>query len=58
MRTAGFLVAILCLPVVAQAQQPLTLEIRDFATVPISGLPLGKTNNEMLLSRVNTIRPR
>src|SRR5918994_995673 len=56
MRTAGFLVAVLCLPVVAQAQQPLTLEIRDFATVPISGLPLGKTNNEMLLSRVNTIR--
>jgi hypothetical protein len=56
MRTAGFFFAVLCLPVVTQAQQPLTLEIKDFATVPISGLPLGKTNNEMLLSRVNTIR--
>jgi hypothetical protein len=56
MRSAGFLLAVLCLPVIAQAQQPLMLEMKDFATVPISGLPLGKTNNEMLLSRVNTIR--
>ncbi len=34
----------------------MTLEIKDFATVPISGVPLGKTSNEMLLSRVNAIR--
>src|SRR5687767_4544134 len=56
MRTAGFLVAVLCLPVVSHAQQPLTLEIKDFATVPISGLPLSKTNNERLLPRVDAIR--
>ena len=56
MRTACFLLALLSLPTAAWAQQVLTLEIKDFATVPITGLPLGKTSNEMLLSRVNAIR--
>ena len=56
MRIAGLLLAVLGLSAVAQAQQTLTLEIKDFATVPISGLPVGKTSNEMLLSRVNAIR--
>ena len=56
MRNAGVLLAVLGLCAAAQAQQPVTLEIRDYATVPISGLPLGKTSNEWLLSRVNAIR--
>ena len=56
MRIAGLLLAVMSLSAAAQAQQTLTLEIRDFATMPITGVPLGKTTNEMLLSRVNAIR--
>src|SRR5688500_8699843 len=56
MRIAGLFLAALSLTTVAQAQQTLTLDITDYATVPISGLPVGKTTNEMLLARVNTIR--
>jgi hypothetical protein len=56
MRFAGVLLAVLGLAATVQAQQTVTIEIRDFATVPITGLPVGKTSNEMLLSRVNTIR--
>jgi hypothetical protein len=56
MRIAGLLLAMLSLSSGAQAQQTVILEIKDFATVPISGVPLGKTSNEMLLSRVNIIR--
>src|SRR5829696_6219266 len=56
MRYAGLLLAVLGMSAVARAQQPLTLEIRDFATMPITGLPMGKTTNEMLLSRINAIR--
>jgi hypothetical protein len=56
MRMAGLVLALLGLTIVGHAQQTLTLEIRDFATVPITGLPIGKTTNEMLLARVNTIR--
>ena len=56
MRIAGWVLAVVGLSAAAHAQQTLTLEIKDFATVPITGLPLGKTSNEMLLSRVNAIR--
>src|ERR671925_2122888 len=56
MRMACVLLALLAVPAYARAQQPLTLEIEDFVVMPITGLPKGKTNNEMLLSRVNTIR--
>ena len=56
MRIAGLLLAVMGLSAAAQAQQTLTLEIQDFATMPITGVPLGKTTNEMLLSRVNAIR--
>ena len=56
MRIAGLVLAVLGLATVAHAQQTLTLEIQDFATVPITGLPVGKTSNEMLLARVNAIR--
>jgi hypothetical protein len=56
MRIVGFFLALFGLASVAAAQQPLTLELRDFATVPMTGVPLGKASNEMLLARVNTIR--
>src|SRR5688572_21748574 len=56
MRIVGLLLAVLSVSATAQAQQTLTLEIKDFATLPITGLPLGKTSNEMLLARVNAIR--
>ena len=52
---AGLLLAIFGLCAVAEAQQTLTLEIKDFATVPITGVPLGKATNEMLLSRVKLL---
>jgi hypothetical protein len=44
------------LSAVASAQQNLTLELKDFATMPQTGAPLGKASNEMLLARVNVIR--
>ena len=56
MRIVCVLLVLLGLPGALLAEQTVTLEIKDFATVPISGLPLGKTTNEMLLSRVNAIR--
>jgi hypothetical protein len=56
MRIACCLLALLSLPAAASAQQPVSLELKDFATVPVTGLPLGKTTNEMLLARVNVIR--
>jgi hypothetical protein len=48
--------ALMSLPAVAQAQQTLMLEIEDYVTLPITGQPLGKSSNEMLLARVNAIR--
>ena len=56
MRIAGFLLALITLSAAPQAQQPLTLELKDYATMPMTGLPVGKTTNEMLLARVNVIR--
>jgi len=52
----ALVLALVSLPVAAQAQQALTLELRDYATLPITGQPIGKTSNEMLLARVNAIR--
>ena len=52
----ALVLALVSLPVAAQAQQTLTLEIRDYATLPMTGQPIGKSSNEMLLARVNTIR--
>ena len=39
MRIAGLLLAVMGLSAAAQAQQTLTLEIKDFATMPITGVP-------------------
>ena len=33
-----------------------TLELRDFVVTPMTGLVDGKGSNELLLSRVNTLR--
>ena len=56
MRLALLVFALIGLPAAAQAQQTLTLEIADYATLPITGATLGKATNEMLLARVNAIR--
>lgn len=40
----------------AHAQQTLTLEIKDYATLPLTGVTEGKGSNEVLLARVNAIR--
>ena len=56
MRRVCCLLAFLSFSAVASAQQTLTLELRDFATIPVTGAPLGKASNEMLLARVNAIR--
>jgi hypothetical protein len=56
MRIAGYVLAAVGLSVALQAQQPLTLELKDYATLPVTGLPEGKTSNEWLLARVNVIR--
>ncbi len=52
----ALVLALMSLPAVAQGQQTLTLEIKDYATLPITGQPIGKSSNEMLLARVNAIR--
>ena len=50
MRIAGLLLAVVSLPAAAQAQQTLTLEIRDFATVPDHrAARSARRSNEMLL---------
>jgi hypothetical protein len=43
MRIVCALLALLSLPAAAGAQQSITLELKDFATLPITGVPLGKT---------------
>ena len=55
MRIACVLLVVMTLPAAVRAQS-VTLEIKDFVTMPVTGLPLGKTSNEVLLSRVNIIR--
>ena len=49
------LLLVFCCPAAGQAQV-LTLEIKDYVTMPMTGMVQGKTSNEMLLARVNTIR--
>src|SRR4029453_9689249 len=60
MRIACCLLASVMLPALASAQSPITLELRDYATVPVTGEPMGSlgkaSSNAMLLARVNTIR--
>src|SRR4026209_813712 len=47
----------LCVQVsMARAQGVLTLEIKDFVTMPMTGVTEGKGSNEVLLARVNVIR--
>jgi hypothetical protein len=56
MRIVCLLLAVVSLlPAWARAQQ-LTLEIKDYATMPMTGVTQGKGSNEVLLSRVNVIR--
>src|SRR4029079_15651154 len=59
MRTL-FLLTILSLlalqPSHAQTSDTLTLELKDFVTMPMTGVTEGKGTNEVLLARVNAIR--
>src|SRR6267142_2450295 len=48
------LAVVVCTASTARAQ-PM-LEVRDFVIMPMTGLVDGKGNNELLLSRVNTLR--
>src|SRR5438552_6377989 len=50
----AFALLVLCRPAAALAQ--VTLEIKDYAEMPITGLVDGKGSNDVLLSRVNTVR--
>jgi hypothetical protein len=60
MRKTCLLLALLCVQQTAaqtpQAPQAITLEIKDFATMPMTGVTQGTGSNEVLLSRVNAIR--
>src|SRR5213080_1988642 len=40
----------------AQASAQTTIELKDYLTMPMTGLADGKGNNEVLLSRVNGLR--
>src|SRR6202022_952625 len=42
-------------PATARAQQ-LTIEVKDYVTMPMTGLVQGKGSNEVLLARVNALR--
>ena len=40
----------------AQASAQITIEIKDYVVMPVTGLPGGKGNNDGLLARVNGLR--
>jgi hypothetical protein len=50
------LVAVLYSVVLPRANAQLTIEIKDYVTMPITGLVDGKGSNDGLLARVNTLR--
>ncbi len=56
MRRVWCLLAVVGLSAVAAAQQTLTIELKDFATMPMTGVTQGKASNEVLLARVNAMR--
>src|SRR5437899_2147400 len=54
-RFAGVAVAVFVLHASAASEQ-VALEIRDFLVTPMTGSVDSQSNNELLLSRVNTLR--
>ena len=50
------LLVVLQLASAAAARAQMTIEIKDYVTMPVTGLVDGKGNNDVLLSRVNGIR--
>jgi hypothetical protein len=54
-RVACLVLAVVVVGVPTALAQP-TLELRDFVVMPMTGLVDGKGSNELLLSRVNTLR--
>ena len=57
MRSTSIAAVALCslLPAASFGQQ-LTIELKDFVVMPMTGLVDGKGSNDLLLSRVNTLR--
>jgi hypothetical protein len=55
LRVVGLAFAVCVFQPPAALAQP-TLELRDFVVMPMTGLVDGKGSNELLLSRVNTLR--
>jgi len=49
----AFAASVCCVP---PASAQLTLEVKDYVEVPMTGLVDGKGSNELLLARVNTLR--
>src|SRR5258705_13246328 len=54
-RVAGFALAGVLFSAPAALAQP-TLELRDYVVMPMTGMVDGKGTNDLLLSRVNTLR--
>ena len=55
-RIACFALVFFGLMRVQAAEPQLTIEIKDYATMPMTGLTQGRGSNEVLLARVNAIR--
>jgi hypothetical protein len=55
MRIASFTLAVIALTVVSASAQ-LVLEIKDYLTMPVTGLVDGKVGNNVFLSRVNSLK--
>jgi len=56
LRIACLVVALPALWAVADSAPPVTLEIKDYATMPITGLLDGKGQTDGMLARVNSLR--
>ena len=54
-QVACFALLLVGRPAAASAQQ-LTIEVKDYVTMPMTGVVQGKGTNEMLLARVNALR--
>ena len=53
-KIAGLTLAVIALSAVSASAQ-LTLEIKDYVTMPLTGLVDGKVGNSVLLARVNSV---
>ena len=56
LRIACLVVALPALWAAADSAPPITLEIKDYATAPITGLLDGKGQTDGMLARINSLR--